>query len=123
MVSKEYIRDYQLKKNYGISLETYNRLYEIQSGLCMICMLPETRKVKGTQCKLSVDHCHVSKRLRGLICSKCNGMLGLLEIPGIPVPEKLKRIDAYLDPDRFEEGYKSPISWFTSKRKPTNNKK
>lgn|SRR5574337_1184363 len=63
------IRDYHLKKKYGISLEEYEILYSSQKGECAICS-------EGFPL-LYVDHCHVENKIRGLLCMKCNTALGL----------------------------------------------
>jgi len=57
-----------LKKLYKINLEDYNRMYEEQHGLCNIC--GDYREV------LQVDHCHNTDIIRGLLCNRCNFMLG-----------------------------------------------
>lgn len=52
-----------------------------QDGVCKICTNPETAvypqtgKIKN----LTVDHCHKTGRVRGLICFSCNIILGHLE--------------------------------------------
>lgn len=48
-----------------------------QQGLCALCEKPEIKKNYGTTCKLSVDHDHRTGRVRGLLCSKCNSILGM----------------------------------------------
>ncbi len=62
-----------LKHNYGITLEDYNKLYKKQKYSCAICKLG----VYGQRPKrLSVDHCHKTKTVRGLLCLRCNSGLG-----------------------------------------------
>lgn len=70
----KYMRKYDLKKKYGISLEEYKKLYESQNGVCAICGKEEKR---GRM--LSVDHDHKSKKVRGLLCDNCNLFLGRFE--------------------------------------------
>ena len=60
-----------LKRRYGISRAEYDALLERQGGVCAICRKPS----KETLC---VDHCHVTGRIRGLLCRKCNFGLGCL---------------------------------------------
>lgn len=66
-------------REYGISLAEYNVLYSEQGNVCAICKQPETKtnKKTGTIYKLAVDHCHDTKKVRGLLCHKCNVALGL----------------------------------------------
>ena len=56
---------------YGITEEDYNRMLEEQGGGCWIC-----GKDDGARA-LSIDHCHDTKRVRGLLCSNHNRALGL----------------------------------------------
>lgn len=83
-----YSRRQSLKKNYGITLEYYNELLESQGGVCKICGSSESRA--NTQ--LSLDHCHDSKAIRGLLCSNCNTGLGLFK----DSPELLQKAINYL---------------------------
>lgn len=63
-----------LKMKYGIELETYEKMYQEQNQLCLICQQPEQR-TRNTF--LAVDHCHETNVVRGLLCSHCNRALGL----------------------------------------------
>jgi hypothetical protein len=73
-------RDRELKKKYGISFETYIDMLQKQQGVCAICKRPETKLDKGGNIRpLCVDHCHVSGKVRGLLCASCNLALGNLE--------------------------------------------
>lgn len=58
-------------KNYGINLIQYNELLIKQNNLCGICLNPEIINQS-----LSVDHCHITNKIRGLLCNKCNLLLG-----------------------------------------------
>jgi len=67
-----------LKDKYGVDIVEYERLYEKQKGVCAICKKPETAlssKNNFVKC-LAVDHCHKTKKIRGLICMSCNCILG-----------------------------------------------
>ncbi len=67
-------------KKYGIGPETYNEMLLKQNNVCAICYLPETKihNKTGLVCKLSVDHCHNTGKVRGLLCTKCNTGIGQL---------------------------------------------
>lgn len=69
---------YQSK--YGITLTQYNHLLHAQDNKCAICCTPhqEMPNKKWARARLSVDHDHVTGKVRGLLCSKCNCGLGLL---------------------------------------------
>ena len=62
-----------LKTNYGITVDEYYRMLEKQLGLCAICLrFPEKKR------KLAVDHDHLTKKVRGLLCDRCNRAIGLM---------------------------------------------
>lgn len=64
-------------KKFGITVEEYNVILEQQKGVCKICNNPETSKNnKGEPKKLAVDHCHITGKIRGLLCIGCNIGLG-----------------------------------------------
>jgi hypothetical protein len=60
------------KKKYGITLNKYNDMLSAQGGVCAICSQPETRMLRGKVAALSVDHCHTTGKVRGLLCNRCN---------------------------------------------------
>lgn len=62
---------YTWKYMYGITPEDYHKMWLKQEGCCLICKQPENGR------SLSVDHDHKTKVVRGLLCQKCNTMLGL----------------------------------------------
>jgi len=81
---RERIRDLRkidnayLMRNFGIGADEYDSMHENQNGVCAICGGRETRpKPNGEPKRLSVDHCHKTGRIRGLLCSGCNTALGL----------------------------------------------
>lgn len=56
---------------YGLTPEAYSALLEKQKGACAICLsLPPEGK------RLSIDHCHRTGAVRGLLCHHCNLALG-----------------------------------------------
>lgn len=64
-----------LKKNFGITLDDYNEMLEAQGGVCAICGGEES----GRYQYLAVDHDHQTKKIRGLLCHKCNKGIGCLK--------------------------------------------
>jgi hypothetical protein len=76
------------KSKYKITLEEYELLYEKQQGKCAICGCKDT----GNRRYLSVDHCHTTKAIRGLLCQACNKAIGLFK----DNPILLKKASKYL---------------------------
>lgn len=71
--NRESIASASLEKLYGITQNEYNKMFNEQEGKCHTCKIHQN-KLKHS---LAVDHCHISKRVRGLLCHKCNTALGL----------------------------------------------
>lgn len=71
---RDHKHTYQLKKKYGLERDDYYKLLEKQDGKCAICF----GQPKGKS-RLSVDHCHKTGKIRGLLCSNCNSALGLFK--------------------------------------------
>ncbi len=70
------VRNGHRKRRYGITPDEYARLLQDQLGVCAICRRSETRKHGAEICPLAVDHDHETGKVRGLLCHKCNVMLG-----------------------------------------------
>lgn len=63
----------EIKRNYGLPIEEYNRMLAEQNCQCKICgKQHDPTKKRG---RLYVDHCHNSNKVRGLLCSRCNSMI------------------------------------------------
>lgn len=65
-VQKQDRRVHYIRK-YGLSEELAEQLITDRSGICPICQTPAL---------LVVDHCHATQKVRDLICSFCNSLLG-----------------------------------------------
>ena len=76
-------------KTYGLTGEEYRAMSEAQGGVCLFCLRPP----KPPRNNLDVDHDHVTGKVRGLLCSGCNRMLGRVS----DNPEILRRALAYLE--------------------------
>ena len=61
-----------LKTRYKLSLDEYNALVAKHDGNCAICNNPPTAYFK-----LYIDHDHTTGKVRGLLCSQCNSLLGM----------------------------------------------
>lgn len=76
---------------YGLTIEEFNALSEAQNNVCAICGQPPRGKTR-----LSVDHDHETRRVRGLLCDPCNTGLGMFK----DSPELLTAAIAYLTKDK-----------------------
>lgn len=63
-----------IEKAFNIKYSLYEELQNKQNNVCAICSRPET---SSRNKYLTVDHCHVSGKIRGLLCTSCNRALGL----------------------------------------------
>jgi hypothetical protein len=65
-----------VKKSYGITMEEYYQMFNLQDGKCAIC----NRDQGSLSMTLGIDHNHITKEIRGLLCQVCNRMLGFLKV-------------------------------------------
>jgi Recombination endonuclease VII len=93
----------RLMDNYKLTIPMWWAIFNHQGGVCYACGQPEP--VAGR--RLAVDHDHASGLVRGLLCSRCNPVLGKLErafvrfglgkIIGLTVTRWLSRMGRYVD--------------------------
>ena len=77
--AQEQRRRVNLKARFGLSVEEYDRLYERQGEGCAGCGRPADQKRR-----LAVDHDHKTRKVRGLLCFRCNTIVGKAgEDPGV----------------------------------------
>lgn len=62
-------RERHLVRKYGVTLVDYDRMFVEQDGACAICRKTQSRA-------FDVDHCHATGKVRGLLCTNCNRMVG-----------------------------------------------
>ncbi len=89
---RETQRYFMLKCKYYITELQYELMLKSQKGVCKICSKPETTKRSGVIQFLTVDHDHKTHKIRGLLCRKCNLLLGQIE----KLPNKVQAITDYL---------------------------
>lgn len=68
---KSYWRIKRLKKEYNLTIEEFDNMLENQEYKCSIC-----KCLLETEWTTNIDHCHVSGKVRSLLCNKCNSGLG-----------------------------------------------
>jgi hypothetical protein len=88
---------------YGISSDQYYDMFNEQNGVCKICKKPETTKER-----MCIDHNHsccpsvknkrtrsCGKCIRGLICFRCNVVLGMVKDDEKLLNEMIRYIKIY----------------------------
>ena len=97
--NKDYYKNYYLKRKYDFTLEQYDFCIQIQGNRCAMCDSPEPGMGRK---RFSVDHDHQTGKVRGLLCGRCNLLLGHSKDD---VTLLQKGID-YLNQSKIETGVK-----------------
>jgi hypothetical protein len=96
-----------MKAKYGLSLEQYQVLLFSQGGACAICKF-----IPGPgDNRLCVDHDHVTGKVRGLLCDRCNTGMGYFR----DCPDFLNGGIKYLNSPILNIVYKRRLSWSVKK--------
>lgn len=72
--NKEKMRNKQLLKSFGITIEQYNAMLLNQKGRCALCGNGPEYDDKS----FAVDHCHKTGKVRAILCRGCNVGIGNL---------------------------------------------
>lgn len=82
----------ELMAHYNLPLEDFNKMLKAQNFVCKTCKEPEKVKhhLTGITKALAVDHCHKTGKIRGLLCQRCNRVLG-------KVQDSIQLLDALKD--------------------------
>jgi hypothetical protein len=70
-------RQAHLRRKYSIDLQTYEDLLSSQGNKCKICGVGSNPDSRANF--LVIDHNHTTGEIRGLLCTKCNALLGLAQ--------------------------------------------
>lgn len=70
---RRYEKSSILQWYYNITIEDYEALLSKQNSQCAIC---GARRGSSRQASLHVDHDHLTGKVRGLLCSRCNLSIG-----------------------------------------------
>ncbi len=76
---KEYRRNNTISQRYGITIEFYDNLIKSQENKCKICGSPPNKEGPIQNQSLHIDHCHITGKVRGLLCHLCNRGIGLFK--------------------------------------------
>lgn len=78
--------EWRLNRDFGLSVIEYKYILAKQNFVCAICGQPDANR------RLSVDHCHATGKVRGLLCLRCNRGIGLFQDD----PNRLVKASVYL---------------------------
>jgi Recombination endonuclease VII len=67
-------RNQHIKSIYGMSVAEWNAKLVEQGGKCAVCYTEEP----GGRGQFHTDHDHVTGKVRGLLCTRCNVALGMV---------------------------------------------
>jgi Recombination endonuclease VII len=116
-VESEKSRAKRLLDNYNLLIHEWETVAAFQGRVCFGCGLPNT---KGK--RLATDHDHETGLFRGLLCSKCNALLGKIEnafkrlgmhkVEGMVLVIILRRLSEFLaDPPAVRALGKMVFGW------------
>lgn len=93
------VRSMHLKAKFGLTLVEWEALFESQGRCCAACG-SEDPGFKGKRNNWVTDHDHATGEMRGIICGRCNIVLGWLGDTLKSVRERSQHLIMYLT--RFE---------------------
>lgn len=70
---KDHAKWLRIKKVYGITKDNFYKMLSYQCHKCSICSIELIDK------NTHIDHCHISGKVRSLLCSRCNQAIGLFD--------------------------------------------
>lgn len=81
----------ELVRKYGVDFIWFDEQFDRQNNSCATCNKPlEWTNKQNTP---HVDHCHSTGKVRGILCNRCNTVLGLCE----DNKELFKNLTGYLE--------------------------
>jgi hypothetical protein len=84
-------------KQHGMTIKDWDELFAKQEGRCATCGTHQSDLDRT----LAVDHCHLSEKVRGLLCTSCNATLGFVKED----PTILQRMIVYLKEHETKEQF------------------
>lgn len=86
-----YMYTYGLKRRFEISITKWLAIFKLQGERCACCRRPDPGRRRW-----HTDHDHQTGAIRGILCHKCNAVLGMLGDSLPAVEESTARFTAYL---------------------------
>jgi hypothetical protein len=105
-----------LRRKFGLTAEQYDAMVVAQNGVCAICHKPcQNKRSKG---RLSVDHDHVTGKVRALLCHLCNFGVGAMRDDSMV----LRAAADYVEKWSVLHGAEPPSTLKRKPKKPKANK-
>lgn len=92
---REQQANYTRAKKYGMTPALFTQMLANQEGRCAVCY---QSFLSGSIGSPRVDHCHLTQKVRSLLCHKCNTGLGMFT----DNPELLRQAADYIEKHRTE---------------------
>ena len=104
-----------LKYKYGITHDEFYAAWNLQDGKCSICSveLPDLMVYEDRRRGYAIDHNHDTGKFRGILCLKCNSLLGMAN----DSPEILAKAIIYLEINGSYSLKSSPVDNAAASRK------
>ena len=77
-----------------MSLEDFDQMLEEQGGVCAICSESRWDAARNPE-QPSVDHDHVTGKVRGLLCKHCNLILGYARDEAVILAKAIEYLDLH----------------------------
>lgn len=69
-------RKHHYRTQYGLGIEEVHAILEKQEGRCAVCKIKDFMGPGKRHC---VDHDHITGKIRGILCQRCNTAIGLMD--------------------------------------------
>lgn len=76
LARKSQVKTFYRGRKYGLSRDGYDAILASQGNACAICLRDAGAIVRESNREMSIDHCHSTNIVRGVLCVKCNTILG-----------------------------------------------
>lgn len=78
-------------RRFGLEPEDLTRMLKEQNHQCLLCARTLARDGRNSN-SAHLDHCHGCGQVRGLLCKRCNTLVGFLELPRTLVEKALLHV-------------------------------
>ena len=92
-VCRDCQNELRVERKFGLNYKQYKKILNAQNGCCANPGCKATVPGAPGRKRFYIDHCHVTGKIRGLLCHSCNLALGHTQ----DKVEKLKGLIVYLE--------------------------